>query len=548
MNSQTTKYRLLFLTVNSSFSHSSLALPLLHTACKNLANWEWVRYDMTIASDVMSALEEIYSYRCDLLATDLYLFNRQTALEVLERYHTLAPSCRIVAGGPECLGSGADELLEKYPFLDCVFRGEGENIFREYLENIFSRERDFKGILPADGNAVYEAWANSPYPVTDQFFTADKPFVQIETSRGCPMKCFYCTSGNTQTRYRTLEAVHEELKLLSDRGVKEVRVLDRTFNLPQERGEALLRMFREDFPEMKFHLELHPQFLNDSLCQEISRALPGQLHIEVGIQSLNSDVQQFSGRRSNTQAALDGLKFLCSSTAFETHADLLAGLPGETLDHIISDTATLMALDTAEIQLEVLKALPGTPLREIAGKFGIKYSPNPPYDVMQTNTMTLSDMQKAKDLSRLLDITYNHRFLHIPVKAMSEECKDFVVKLLEFFHQSGGSSSTVWDLKKRFLFLLNFCQVNGLKTARRHLAYQWLLAGYLPNQGPDEYSQKVETVPEDAQLVSGDPACLNLRESRYWQFALTDKIHYLAYNRQFALNRPAAIWLGEVRE
>jgi hypothetical protein len=61
------------------------------------------------------------------------------------------------------------------------------------------------------------------------------------------MKCFYCTSGGSQTRYRTLEQLREELHLLESKGVKEVRMLDRTFNLPQERGSAILRMFREEF-------------------------------------------------------------------------------------------------------------------------------------------------------------------------------------------------------------------------------------------------------------------------------------------------------------
>ena len=43
------RYRLVFLTVNSSYSHSSLALPLLHAACRDLVAWEWFRCDTTVA-------------------------------------------------------------------------------------------------------------------------------------------------------------------------------------------------------------------------------------------------------------------------------------------------------------------------------------------------------------------------------------------------------------------------------------------------------------------------------------------------------------------
>lgn len=536
------KHRLLFLTVNSSFSHSSLALPLLHSASRDLDQWEWFRYDMTNESDVMTAVHAIQEQHCDLLTTDLYLFNRKTALDVLQRYHVLDPECRIAVGGPECLGSGAEELLARYPWLDRVFRGEGEGIFREYLETFDQESSGTPRIIPADRNAVFQEWESSPYPVTDPFFATDKPFVQIETSRGCPMKCFYCTSGNTRTRYRTLEQVREELQLLSEKGVREIRVLDRTFNLPQERGAALLRMFREEFPQMKFHLELHPQFLNQTLREELQKALPGQLHIEAGVQCLDKEVQHLAGRNSCTEAVIDGLGFLCRQTAFETHADLLAGMPGQTWNHIINDTAVLMKLNTGEIQLEVLKVLPGTPLQNIAADHGLRYSPAPPYDVMKSNTMTLEQIRQVRDLSRLLDLTYNHKYLHEPVLTMSRECPDFTVRLLEFFYHADGSSSAVWNLKKRFLFLLEFCKTYDLKQGKFELAYQWLLAGYPLSQGPDEYSRKAETIPENAFLKSGTKDCLSARETRLWSLSGNGKKYYFAYNRSFALHLPAAVW------
>ena len=539
------QHRLLFLTVNSSYSHSSLALPLLHSACYDLEQWQWMRCDVTNGSDLMSTVRYINSCRCDLLATDLYLFNRQTAMEILQRCHVLDPACRIVVGGPECLGEGAVELMQMYPFLDRVFRGEGEAVFRDYLEHFDDPGIARNVVVPAEDNALYQAWAASPPPAADEFFAWDKPFVQIETSRGCPMQCFYCTSGGTVSRYRSLEQVRSELQQLHKAGVKEVRVLDRTFNLPQERGAALLRMFREEFPDMRFHLELHPQFLNDSLRKELLQAQAGQLHVEVGIQCLDQEVQTRSGRCSDVEKALEGLEFLCKRSAFETHADLLAGLPGQRWQHIIADAGKLMQLDTAEIQLEILKALPGTPLRKIAAEYGIIYSPLPPYDVMQSNTVSMQELQYARDLSRLLDLTYNHKALHPAVLAMHRSCPEFVARLLEFFHQANGDCTAVWDLKKRFLFLLDFCQQYQLADAQQVLAYQWLLAGYPQQQGPDIYSTKTDHIPPAAQCCSGNAACQNERESRFWIFPLDGKTYFLAYNRAYALNRPAAIWVAD---
>lgn len=537
--------RLVFLTVNSSYSHSSLALPLLHQACRDLENWEFLRYDMTIKEDVLTAVQAIDSLRCDLLAADLYLFNSSVALEVLQRCHALAPQCRIAVGGPECLGDGAEELLKRYPFLDCVFRGEGEEIFRDYLEHFDDENPPLQHIVPAEGNGIFEAWSNSGFPVDDPFFVTDKPFVQMETSRGCPMKCFYCTSGGTLPRYRSLEQVRAELTALEKRGVRELRLLDRTFNLPQERGTALLKMFREEFPGMKFHLELHPQFLNDDLRHELGQALPGQLHIEVGIQCLDQKVQDLSGRRSNVKAALEGLTFLCSLSAFETHADLLAGLPGQTLAHIFADTDTLMNASVKEIQLEVLKVLPGTPLRQMASEYGLCYSETAPYDVMKTHTMSLEEIQTARDLSHLLDMTWNHRALHASLRVMHREQPGIVLLLLEFFRTSGGSRNVLWDLKKRFLFLSEYCSLHQLKESAAELACHWLLAGLPPGQGADTFSENCDRIPEKASLCAGDAACLASRETRCFRLEKSDSVCFFAFNRSFALNLPAAVWKME---
>ena len=154
-NMSNAAHRLVFLTVNSSYSHSSLALPLLHSACCDLTSWEWFRYDMTNASDVISAVRDICDLHCDLLATDLYLFNRQTAIDVLQRIHTLQPECRIAVGGPECLGEGAEKLLQQYPFLDRIFRGEGLT-HAEYTPEGFEKWIRVE-ITDAEGK---QAWSN----------------------------------------------------------------------------------------------------------------------------------------------------------------------------------------------------------------------------------------------------------------------------------------------------------------------------------------------------------------------------------------------------
>ena len=154
----------------------------------------------------------------------------------------------------------AEEILKNYPFIGVAFRGEGEGVFPAFLARFDLYP--VRAVIPAEGSAVFEEWESASPPVGDPFFRVDKPFVQMETSRGCPMGCIYCTSCHTKVRCKSPDSVRKELTMLRGRGVSEIRLLDRTFNFPPKRGAELLRIFRTEFPDLRFHLEIHPGFLD----------------------------------------------------------------------------------------------------------------------------------------------------------------------------------------------------------------------------------------------------------------------------------------------
>ena len=113
------------------------------------------------------------------------------------------------------------------------------------------------------------------------------------------------------------------------------------------------------------------------------------------------------GRKGSIEKTLQGLNFLCSLDNTVTHADLIAGLPLYSYDEIMRDVHTLAQCRAGEIQLESLKMLPGTAIRHDADKYGLQFSPMPPYEVIQTPYISAAEMQQARRLSRLLDAYYN---------------------------------------------------------------------------------------------------------------------------------------------
>ena len=125
---------------------------------------------------------------------------------------------------------------------------------------------------------------------------------------------------------------------------------------------------------------------------------------------------------------------------------------------------------------------------------------------------------------------------------LHKECPEIAGKLLEFFHKMGGSANSVWDLKKRFLFLLEFCRANSFEKALHTLNFEWLRAGYPAGQGADLFSKRIPTLPEKAVLLEGNGECAKAKESRIYRLSAGEKEFFFAFNRSFALNLPAGIW------
>ena len=536
------KYSLLFLTVNSSYSHSSLALPLLHSAAKDLDGiWQWEAMEKVIDEDPMQTAFYIAEKAPDLLCTTLYLFNHNIVMDILQRVHILAPQIHIAAGGPQCTEENGAVLLKKYPFLSTVFVGEGEELLPEFLRD-FPEKREKKSVLPETGRGIYKDWISSPYPCSDPFFRFDKPFVQLETSRGCPMNCSYCTSSGIPARYRDLAQVKEELALLEEKGVKEIRILDRTFNLPQKRGRELLELFAT-FPSMRFHLEFHPEFTGKELQETLKKMPEGLLHIEAGIQSFDEKVQSAVGRKSDPVKVKENLAFLVSlEDRFEVHTDLIAGLPEQTEESLLDDIVVLMQTAPAEIQLETLKILPGTRMEKECGKYGICYSPDPPYDVMKTASMSAESILRMRLYSRLLDLFYNHKALHkVMVYAVRKDNR-LLVKIAEKIRMEKREINTLLDLKKRFFFLASLWEEKGFEEEKYLLASAWLEAGFPLSTLPALSLAIAENIPEDALLIRGDLLCREKRETKFYLLCGPAEEKYFAFNRSFSMNLPCGIW------
>ena len=505
--------KILWIDLNSSYAHSSLALPALHAQIMTDPSIEWEIVSATINENTGMIVDEIYRHRPDILAATTWLFNHEQLMHVASRVKALLPKTCLVLGGPEFLGDN-EEFLRKNPFVDCVFRGEGEEVFpqwltcwnhpeqwhtvpglcyltpnKEYKDNGIARVLNFAGLVP---------------PEQSRFFNWSKPFVQLETTRGCFNTCAFCVSGGEKpVRTLSIESIRERLQLIHAHGIKNVRVLDRTFNYNPRRAKELLRLFLEFHPDIRFHLEIHPALLSEELKEELSLLPKGLLHLEAGIQSLREPVLEKSRRMGKLSDALDGLRFLCALPNMETHADLIAGLPLYHLHEIFEDVRTLAGYAAGEIQLESLKLLPGTEMRRRAEELGIKYSPLPPYEVLQTHEISVSELQTARQLSRLLDGFYNTPAWQALTRELILNDEQFLHRFLAYLTKANLIDQPM-SLEKRGLILYEFCKQN-YPEYQIQASIAWIEAGMSLKKKPAEkVKTKRQMPPEYWEVIYGN--------------------------------------------
>ncbi len=123
---------------------------------------------------------------------------------------------------------------------------------------------------------------------------------------------------------------------------------------------------------------------------------PGTLHLEAGIQSFAPAVLERVHRRGDVEKAAEGIHWLVHQAHADVHADLIAGLPGETLDSLAAGFDRLYRLGPSEIQVGILKRLHGTPLAQAAVNLGLRFRETPPYDVLQTPDMSQDDLDTVR--------------------------------------------------------------------------------------------------------------------------------------------------------
>src|SRR4029453_7834170 len=123
---------------------------------------------------------------------------------------------------------------------------------------------------------------------------------------------------------------------------------------------------------------------------------PGALQFEVGIQSFDEATSRNISRRQNVAKIEENFRYLRDHTGVHIHADLIAGLPGETIESFARGFDRLVAMRPQEIQVGILKRLRGTPIVRHDSAWGVRYSPLAPYEILENRLLDFATLQRLR--------------------------------------------------------------------------------------------------------------------------------------------------------
>ncbi|HQS32549.1 MAG: B12-binding domain-containing radical SAM protein [Polaromonas sp. 39-63-203] len=397
-------------TLNAKYIHTSLGLRCL------LANMDLhggaglraqtVLREFVIQQKPTQIVEELLALEPKVIGLGVYIWNVAETTQVVRLLKALRPDVKIVLGGPEV--SFEVDQQEICRLADHVITGWGDVSFPKLCRALLDGPKPLMKVIAGEQPPLAElAMPYAEYTAED----LAKRLLYVEASRGCPFKCEFCLSSLDKTAWAfDLDGFMAEVEALYQRGARNFKFVDRTFNLKIDNSVRILQFFLDRMarsPDLFVHFEVVPDSLPDRLKVLIAQFPAGALQFEVGIQSFNPEVQQRVSRRQDNLKTAENLRWLVRESRAHVHADLIFGLPGETLESFADGFDRLHALAPHEIQFGVLKRLRGTPITRHTAAFAMVYDPQTPYTILQNATVDFAAMQRIKRFARYWELVAN---------------------------------------------------------------------------------------------------------------------------------------------
>lgn len=404
--------------------YRSLALDYLQAA---------VREDMHLTSVVMTRIDVDVTvdpwwvvYRLsrfdpppDVIAMPVFCWTARACYEIARIAKAAIPGVRIVLGGPEA-GPLASSLLAEQPAIDAVVRGEGEFAFAELL-HAYLRDGD-PSAVPGISARVDDRVVEGPdRPLLEDLDRIPSPFAggthatdgsaYLETFRGCPHRCAYCYEGKGSTLIRSFswDRIASDIEAVAgQQGMRSFSFIDPVFNLTPERLGRMADLLEPYAARgVRLHtIEVDIERIDAESASLLKRA--GVVSVETGPQSVGAQALAHCNRTLDRDRFAAGVE-ACKAVGISVECDIIIGLPGDTIEDVVSGVDFAIALDPGKVQISTLHVLPGTELWHRSAELGLVFDREPPHEPVSTSTLSFADLRRLEEWGSAATAVYRAR-------------------------------------------------------------------------------------------------------------------------------------------
>ena len=405
------------LLISTAIEKSNLSFPLgalcIESAIKNdkelnsIINVKTNLYDLE--DNPIQIARELANKDLYAIGLSIYLWNRDWFDSFTKELEALNRNIIIFAGGSEISANATSFDLNLYRFL---VSGEGEETTIIALKKLINDEPLIhKGILSKE-NPTYSLSDNvnldslsSPFltQVCDPFLD-ENCSILWEMTRGCPFKCGFCfeSKGLRTVRNYPFERIEAELDYIVSKGIKDIFVLDPTFNIDKKRTLKILNLIKYKAPDIHFTFEIRAELIDEDIAKAFSEIF---CSLQIGLQSIHSDVLKTVNRNFKLDLFKEKISIL-EKLNLVYGLDLIIGLPNDNLAKFKESLDFTVFCKPSNIDIFLLSLLPGTKIYDEIDKYQIKYNKESPYTLIQNPSFTLDDIEIALKIKKGCDLFY----------------------------------------------------------------------------------------------------------------------------------------------
>ncbi|USK30188.1 B12-binding domain-containing radical SAM protein [Bacillus sp. CMF21] len=436
-------------TLNAKYIHTSLALRCLKAHAQ--PEFDVTLAEYTIKDPAMNVVTDLFRMQPDVIGFSCYIWNIEETIKIIKMMKKINPSLIILLGGPE-VTYDTREWMEQIPEVDHIVIGEGEETFKQFLQELME-EKNFKNvsgiayrengsiIINPQRNKINLAELPSPFRFEEDIPHLSKRVTYIETSRGCPFSCQFCLSSiEVGVRYFDREKVKDDIRYLMKNGAKTIKFVDRTFNISRSYAMEMFQfLIDEHLPGTVFQFEITADIMRPEVIQFLNDNAPkGLFRFEIGVQSTNDATNDLVMRRQNFSKLTRTVTMVKEGGKIDQHLDLIAGLPEEDYTSFRKTFNDVFEMRPEEMQLGFLKMLRGTGLRLRAADHDYVYMDHSPYEILKNNVLPFEDIVKIKQVEDVLEKYWNDHRMDATIEYLINDVFDTP---FDFFQAFG----TYWD-------------------------------------------------------------------------------------------------------